>query len=95
MRRSVTLHGILPKKKNKFDKIHPLGIKNRRIWDEKNRIFIVLVTWWIVTCIIRHGLYLDSSDTIYIQEEFRIIVWSQPRVPVPATSIPLEINKQQ
>ena len=28
-----------------------------------------------------------------IHKEFRVIVWSQPRVPVPAASIPLEINQ--
>jgi len=38
-----------------------------------------------------HELSLDSSDII--QEEFRVTVWSQPRVPVPAAPIPLEINQ--
>ena len=35
---------------------------------------------------------LDSSGIL--REDSRIIVWSQPRLPVPATSTPSGINRQ-
>ena len=46
------------------------------MWDDMNgrfrRIvcgtkgrFVVPATWWILTCMLRHGLSLDSSDIIY------------------------------